>query len=68
MNAYALLDASQAASPSMIDSRMLNMKSPSAPESLHSHTPAAIFDPVVKITQPNRGTEGWERNLLVPET
>jgi len=35
------------------------MQSPSIQESLHSQTPEAIFNPVVKVTQPNRGIEGW---------
>jgi hypothetical protein len=35
------------------------MQSPSIHESVHSHTPEAIFNPGVKVAQPDRGIEGW---------
>lgn len=35
------------------------MQSPSIHESPHSHTSEAIFNPVVKVTRPDRGIEGW---------
>jgi hypothetical protein len=35
------------------------MQSPSVQESLHSHTPEALSNPVMKVTQPNRGNDGW---------
>jgi hypothetical protein len=37
------------------------MESPSIQESLHSHTPEAISNPVVRAiySPPNHGVEGW---------
>lgn len=57
-NVYDLLFASESNLTLSVRLPEANMQSPSIHESPHSHTSEAIFNPVVKVTQPDRGIEG----------